>query len=126
MKGKIDMTRASKGRDVSANPSENADLAALCEKVRALEIERDAALAEIKRLCAERDTRAEGAGVLARAERETEQARKERDAGRADFESLAFDAARVIVAHERGDVDALARAIESLRSNGRDKWWEDV
>lgn len=66
------------------------------------------------------------AGVLARAERETEQARKERDAGRADFESLAFDAARVIVAHERGDVDALARAIESLRSNGRGKWWEDV
>jgi hypothetical protein len=59
------------------------------------------------------------ADVLARAERETERAR-------ADFESLAFDAARVIVAHERGDVDALARAVESLRSNGRHKWWEDV
>lgn len=59
------------------------------------------------------------ADVLARAERETERAR-------ADFESLAFDAARVIVAHERGDMDALAQAVESLRSNGRHKWWEDV
>ncbi len=59
------------------------------------------------------------ADVLARAERESERAR-------ADFESLAFDAARVIVAHERGDVDALAQAVESLRSNGRHKWWEDV
>lgn len=66
------------------------------------------------------------ADVLARAERETEQARKERDVERADFESLAFDAARVIVAHERGDTDALAQAVESLRSNGRHKWWEDV
>lgn len=59
------------------------------------------------------------ADVLARAERESERAR-------ADFESLAFDAARVIVAHERGDVDALAQAVESLRGNGRHKWWEDV
>jgi hypothetical protein len=79
---------------------------ALLLQARVLARERDVALAEIKRLCDERD--------------------KERDAERADFESLAFDAARVIVAHERGDMDALARAVESLRSNGRHKWWEDV
>ena len=82
---------------------------ALLLQARVLARERDVALAEIERLCDERVR--DG---------------RERGAERVDFESLAFDAARVIVAHERGDVDALARAVESLRSNGRHKWWEDV
>lgn len=41
-----------------------------------------------------------------------------------DYDSLEHDAARVILAHLNGDTTELDEAVDSLKSNGRHKWWE--
>lgn len=40
-----------------------------------------------------------------------------------DYESLESDAAQIIRAHIAGDKFALDEAIEAMKSNGRDGWW---
>lgn len=61
--------------------------------------------------------------VSARYREELDKARRERDDLKADFESLEYDAAKVVRALDDlpGDLRA---AVEALRDNGRDGWWE--
>jgi hypothetical protein len=51
---------------------------------------------------------------------------RERDEARADFDSLEDDAAKVVLAYRNGDKIELDEAVESLASNGRPQWWENV
>ena len=61
--------------------------------------------------------------VSARFKEEIDKARRERDNLKADFESLEYDAARVVRALDELPED-LRAAVETLRDNGRDGWWE--
>ena len=51
---------------------------------------------------------------------------RERDKAQADFDSLEDDAAKVVLAYRNGDKIELDEAVESLASNGRPQWWENV
>jgi hypothetical protein len=51
---------------------------------------------------------------------------KQRDKAQADFDSLEDDAAKVVLAYRNGDKIELDEAVESLASNGRPQWWENV
>ena len=55
---------------------------------------------------------------------ERDEARRERDEVRADYESLEEDAARVVLAYLHGDKIELDESIGKMMSHGREKWWE--
>jgi hypothetical protein len=43
---------------------------------------------------------------------------------RKDYESLEYDAAKVVLAHLHGDSFELDETVGKMMNNGRDKWWE--
>jgi chromosome segregation ATPase len=62
-------------------------------------------------------------GCLERLDEELRDVRRERDDIKADFGSLEYDAAKVVRALDDLPED-LRAAVETLRDNGRDGWWE--
>ncbi len=60
---------------------------------------------------------------LERLGEELRDVRKERDDLKADFESMEYDAAKVVRALIEGDPDDVRVAVEAMRDNGRPGWW---